>query len=167
MELYYASASLETGNLGFGVGGTLIMGIVPLHFFLKIPGPTPGLGCNDKLQHGCKETKKSKQKRIKTASVSPICANNEQKRTKFCSLAPRCRRHPDVLCEVRTGEEAFNDTKRVSRTRTDSDQKAGTGNKVPQRLCARRQCQEDGTLSVRGGRDDSQHFTVAPGDPLR
>lgn len=145
------------------------MGIVPLHFFLKIPGTTPGLGCNYKLRRGSKKTKKSKQKGTKTASVSPIHANNKQKRrNKFCSLALRCRRHPGVLCEVRKGEEAFNDTKRVSRTRTDSDQKAGTRNKeVPQRLCARRPCREDGTLSVRGGRDHSQHFTAAPGDPLR
>lgn len=159
------------GEFRFWCGRCRNMGIVPLHFCLKIPGTAPGLGCNDKLRRGSKERKKNKQKRIKTASVSPICANNEQKKKREKnprSLAPRCRRHPGVLCEVRKGEEAFNDTKRVSRTRTDSVQKAGTRNKEgPQRMCARRPCREDGTLSVRGGRDDSQHFMVAPGDPLR
>ncbi|CAN8013068.1 unnamed protein product [Ixodes pacificus] len=101
------------------------MGIVPLHFCLKIPGTTPGLGCNHKLRRGSKETKKSKQKRTKTASVSPIRKKKKKKRNKSCSLAPRCRRHRRVLCEVRKGQEASNDAIRVSRRRTDLDPNTG------------------------------------------
>lgn len=78
------------------------MGIVPLHFFLKIPGTTPGLGCNYKLPRGSKETKKSKQKGTKTASVSPIHANNKRKKKEETSFAvSHCVAGATLACFVR------------------------------------------------------------------